>query len=177
MDKPEFTFSLNTGISPIPNLVTMNIGSAERNAKMGMLYKWWKSDDVQTSHVPMVLSDSLNPAFNNKVDYQGLFYRTGISNKYNLSMRGGSETTNYRLSLGYDNVEGVIKNSGFKRYTFSGNINSKVGQNFENQFRVNLLQTDNQTGQGNPDGGRFQFNNTLPTDPSNLNSSLFYVFG
>jgi len=175
LDKPEFTFSLNTGISPIPNLVTMNIGSAERNAKMAMLYKWWKSDDVQTSHVPMVLSDSLNPAFNNKVDYQGLFYRTGISNKYNLSMRGGSETTNYRLSLGYDNVEGVIKNSGFKRYTFSGNINSKVGQNFENQFRVNLLQTDNQTGQGNPDGGRFQFNNTLPTDPSNLNSSLFYV--
>lgn len=175
LDKPEFTFSLNTGISPIPNLVTMNIGSAERNAKMAMLYKWWKSDYVQTSYVPMVLSDSLNPAFNNKVDYQGLFYRTGISNKYNLGMRGGNESTNYRLSLGYDNVEGVIKNSGFKRYTFSGNINSKVGQNFDNQFRVNLVQTDNQTGQGNPDGGGFQFNNTLPTDPSDLNSSLFYI--
>jgi len=175
MDKPEFTFSLNTGISPIPNLVPMNIGSAERNAKMAMVNKWWKSDDVQTSYLPMVLSDSLNPAFNNKVDYQGLFYRTGISNKYNLSMRGGSESTNYRLSLGYDNVEGVIQNSGFKRYTFSGNVNSKVGQNFDNQFRVNLVQTENQTGQGNPDGGKFQFNNTLPTDPSDLNSSLFYV--
>jgi TonB-linked SusC/RagA family outer membrane protein len=174
-DKPEFTFSLNTGISPIPNLVTMNIGSAERNAKMAMVNKWWKSDDVQTGHLPMVLSDSLNPAFNNKVDYQGLFYRTGISNKYNLSMKGGSEASNYRLSLGYDNVEGVVQNSGFKRYTFAGNMNSKVGQRFENQFRVNLLQTENQTGQGNPDGGKFQFNNTLPTDPSNLNSSLFYV--
>ena len=175
LDKPEFTFSLNTGLSPIPDLAPMNIGSAERNAKMAMLYKWWKSDDLQTSHIPMVLSDSLNPAFNNKVDYQGLFYRTGISNKYNLGMRGGSESTNYRLSLGYDNVEGVIKNSGFKRYTFSGNINSKVGQNFDNQFRVNLVLTENQTGQGNPDGGNFQFNNTLPTDPSNLNSSLFYI--
>jgi TonB-linked SusC/RagA family outer membrane protein len=175
LDKPEFTFSLNTGISPIPSLVPMNIGSAERNAKMGMVNKWWKSDDLQNSNIPMVLSDSLNPAFNNKVDYQGLFYRTGISNKYNLGMRGGSEATNYRLSVGYDNVEGVIKNSGFKRYTFSGNVNSKVGQNFDNQFRVNLVQTENQTGQGNPDGGGFQFNNTLPTDPSNLNSSLFYI--
>lgn len=175
MDKPEFTFSLNTGFSPIPNLVPINVGSAERNAKMAMVYKWWKSDDVQSSHIPMVLSDSLNPGFNNKVDYQGLFYRTGLSNKYNLGLRGGSESTNYRLSLGYDNVEGVIKNSGFKRYTFSGNLNSKVGQSFDNQFRVNLLLTENQTGQGNPDGGRFQFNNTLPTDPSNLNSSLFYI--
>lgn len=175
LDKPEFTFSLNTGFSPIPNLVPMNVGSAERNAKMAMLKKWWKSDDVMNSNVPMVLSDSLNPAFNNKVDYQGLFYRTGISNKYNLGMRGGNEATNYRLALGYDNVEGVIKNSGFKRYTFAGNLNSKVGQSFDNQFRVNLVQTENQTGQGNPDGGGFQFNNTLPTDPSNLNSSLFYV--
>lgn len=175
LDKPEFTFSLNTGISPIPNLVPMNIGSAERNAKMGMVNKWWKSDDLQNSNIPMVLSDSLNPAFNNKVDYQGLFYRTGISNKYNLGVRGGSEATNYRLSVGYDNVEGVIKNSGFRRYTFSGNINSKVGQKFDNQFRVNLVQTENQTGQGNPDGGGFQFNNTLPTDPSDLNSSLFYI--
>jgi TonB-linked SusC/RagA family outer membrane protein len=175
LDKPEFTFSLNTGISPIPNLVPIYTGSAERNAKMAMIKRWWKSDYQQGVELPMVLSDSLNPAFNNKVDYQGMFYRTGISNKYNLSMKGGSEASNYRISLGYDNVEGVIQNSGYKRYTLNANLNSKVGENFTNQFITNLYQIENQTGQGNPDGTNFNFNSTLPSDPSNLNSSLFYV--
>jgi TonB-linked SusC/RagA family outer membrane protein len=175
LDKPEFNFSVNTGFSPIPDLVPMLVGAAERNAKMAMINKWWKSQYAQGSDLPMVLSDSLNPAFNNNVDYQGMFYRTGLTQKYNLSVRGGSETSNYRLSLGYDNAEGVIQNSGFKRYTLAANLNSKVGKSFENQFRVNLTLTDNKTGQGNPDQLNFKFNTTLPTDPANLNSSLFYL--
>ncbi|TDE28457.1 SusC/RagA family TonB-linked outer membrane protein [Flavobacterium ranwuense] len=175
LDKPEFNFSMNTGISPIPQLVPMLVGSAERNAKMGMIDKWWKTQYAQGTQVPMVLSDSLNPAFNNNVDYQGMFYRTGLTQKYNLSVRGGSETSNYRVSLGYDNAEGVIQNSGFKRYTLATNLNSKVGKSFENQLRISLTFTDNQTGQGNPDQGNFQFNTTLPTDPASLNSSLFYI--
>ena len=175
LDKPEFNFSMNTGFSPIPKLVPMLVGSAERNAKMGMIDKWWKSQYAQGTEVPMVLSDSLNPAFNNNVDYQGMFYRTGVTQKYNLSVRGGSEASNYRVSLGYDNAEGVIQNSGFKRYTLATNLNSKVGKSFENQLRINLSLTDNQTGQGNPYGGHFNFNSTLPTDPASLNSSLFYI--
>lgn len=175
LDKPEFNFSMSNGISPIPQLVPMLVGSAERNAKMGMIDKWWKTGYAQGDEVPMVLSDSLNPAFNNNVDYQGLFYRTGLTQKYNLSVRGGSEASNYRVSLGYDNAEGVIQNSGFKRYTLATNLNSKVGKSFENQLRLNLTLTDNQTGQGNPYGGNFNFNSTLPTDPANLNSSLFYI--
>jgi TonB-linked SusC/RagA family outer membrane protein len=175
LDKPEFNFSMSTGITPIPELVRMLVGSAERNAKMGMIDKWWKTQYAQSSFVPMVLSDSLNPAFNNNVDYQGMFYRTGVTQKYNLSMRGGSEVSNYRVALGYDNAEGVVQNSGFKRYTFASNINSKVGKSFENQLRVNVTLTDNQTGQGNPDQNNYRFNTTLPTDPANLNSSLFYI--
>ncbi len=175
LDKPEFNFSMNTGFSPIPELVPMLVGSAERNAKMAMVDKWWKPKYAQNEKLPLVLSDSLNPAFNNNVDYQGMFYRTGLTQKYNLSMRGGSESSNYRISLGYDNAEGVIQNSGFRRYTLATNLNSKVGNSFENQLRVNLTLTDNQTGQGNPYGGNYDFNSTLPSDPADLNSSLFYV--
>lgn len=175
LDKPEFNFSFNTGIEPIPELVPMLTGGAERNAKMKMISKWWDTRNSLSNGVPMVLSDSLNPAFNNNVDYQGLFYRTGLSSKYNLSVRGGSEASNYRLSLGYDNIEGVVKNTGFKRYTFASSLNTKAGTVFDNQIRLNLTYTDNQTGQGNPSGGYYNFNSTLPSDPANLNSSLFYL--
>ena len=175
LDKPEFNFSVNVGFSPIPELVPMLAGGKERNAKIGMIDKWWKTQYGQGREVPMVLTDSLNPAFNNNIDYQGLFYRTGITQKYNLSVRGGTESTNYRVSLGYDNAEGVVQNSGFKRYTLANKLNFKVGNSFENQLGVNVTMTDNTTGQGNPYGGNFNFNSTLPTDPANLNSSLFYV--
>jgi TonB-linked SusC/RagA family outer membrane protein len=173
LDKPEFNFTMNTGISPIPELVPMLVGSAERKAKMAMIDKWWKTKYSLNGELPMVLTDSLNPAFNNNIDYQGLFYRTSVVHKYNLSVRGGSEASNYRVSLGYDNLVGVLQGSGYKRYTFATNLNNKIGKSFENQLRINAFFTDNKNGQGNPYGGNYDFNSALPTDPANLNSSLF----
>lgn len=178
LDEPEFNFSASIGVQPKPELVPMLTGAAERREKMRMLLDWWEHDSQFIgggSGVPMVLSDSLNPAFNNNVDYQGLFYQTGISQRYNLSMRGGGESANYRISLGYNDDKGVVKATGFDRYTLNANINSKVGKNFTNQFLINASLTDNQTGQGNPYRGFYDLNNNLPVDPANLNSSLFYL--
>ncbi len=175
LDKPEFTFTANYGVQPKPELVPMLVGAAERRAKMEMLEKWWLRDELFSSNVPSMLSDSINPAFNNNVDYQGMFYQTGITQQYSLSMRGGSDATNYRLSLGYNNSKGVVTATGFERYTISGNINSKVGKKFTNQFQTNFVLTDNETGQGNPYQSSFNMNNALPVNPANLQSSLFTI--
>ncbi len=175
LDKPEFTFTANYGVQPKPELVPMLVGAAERRAKMEMLEKWWLRDELFSSNVPIMLSDSINPAFNNNVDYQGMFYQTGITQQYSLSMRGGSDATNYRLSLGYNNSKGVVTATGFERYTISGNINSKVGKKFTNQFQTNFVLTDNETGQGNPYQSSFNMNNALPVNPANLQSSLFTI--
>lgn len=175
LDKPEFSFTANYGVQPKPELVSMLVGGAERRAKMAMLDKWWLYDELFSSNVPIMLTDSLNPAFNNNVDYQGMFYQTGISQQYSLSMRGGSDGSNYRLSLGYNDNKGVVTGTGFTRYTISGNLNSKVGKNFTNQFQTNFVVTDNETGQGNPYQGSFNMNNTLPVSPGSLQSSLFAI--
>ncbi|QCX37514.1 SusC/RagA family TonB-linked outer membrane protein [Aureibaculum algae] len=175
MDKPEFSFSASVGVQPKPELVPMLVGAAERREKWNMIDRWWQPAEVQNGNVPMVLSDSLNPAFNNNIDYQGMFYKAAITQHYNMSVRGGSEESNYRLSLGYSDNEGVIKGTGFTRYTLSANMNFKVGSRFKNQFRINAFFTDNQTGQGNPYQGSFSLNSALPVDPGSLNSSLFYI--
>jgi hypothetical protein len=153
----------------------MLVGASERRAKMAMLEKWWLWDTQLNDQVPIMLSDSLNPAFNNNVDYQGMFYQTGIQQQYSFSMRGGSESSNYRISLGYDDNKGVVKSTGFERYTFTANINSKAGKRFNNQLIARVVFTDNQTGQGNPYQGSFNMNSTLPVDPANQQSSLFYI--
>lgn len=175
LDKPEFSFTANYGFQQKPPLVPMLVGTAERRAKMAMLEKWWLWDTQLNNQVPIMLSDSLNPAFNNNVDYQGMFYQTGIQQQYSFSMRGGSESSNYRVSLGYDDNKGVVKSTGFERYTFTGNINSKAGKRFNNQLIARVVFTDNQTGQGNPYQGSFNMNSTLPVSPSSLQSSLFYI--
>ncbi|WP_289054573.1 SusC/RagA family TonB-linked outer membrane protein [Carboxylicivirga marina] len=175
LEKPEFTFTATYGVQPEPELVPMLVGGAERRAKMDMVNKWWSHKELLGSELPMVLSDSLNPAFNNNVDYQGLFYQQGVSQQYSLSMRGGSDASNYRLSVGYNDNKGVITATGFKRYTVTANVNSKVGRKFTNQFRTNLVYADTETGQGNPYMGSFNMNNALPVNPARLNSSLFEI--
>ncbi|WP_346237700.1 SusC/RagA family TonB-linked outer membrane protein [Niabella insulamsoli] len=58
-------------------------------------------------------------------DWQGALTRTAPFSNYSLTASGGSKATRFFLSGGYDNIDGVILGSEFKRY----------------QFRVNLDQT------------------------------------
>ena len=56
-------------------------------------------------------------------NWQDLIYRTALSNAYNISYRGGDKKNSLLMSLGFQNTEGVIINSGNKRITF--NMNGK----------------------------------------------------
>lgn len=56
-------------------------------------------------------------------NWQDLTYRIAFSNAYNLSYRGGDKDNNLLISLGLQDVEGVIINTGNKRTTF--NVNGK----------------------------------------------------
>ncbi|MGL4629558.1 MAG: SusC/RagA family TonB-linked outer membrane protein [Leadbetterella sp.] len=74
-----------------------------------------------------------NPSANKgaNVDYQDELFRTGMTQQHNLSFGGGDETSNYRMSFGYLDQEGIILNSSIKRYSggFSGGkkfINNKL---------------------------------------------------
>lgn len=52
--------------------------------------------------------------------------RNGINQNYNISIGGGTETSTYRFSGGYQDIQGIIKESGIKRYTASFNSNFKL---------------------------------------------------
>lgn len=50
-------------------------------------------------------------------DWQKEILRTAISQNYNLAFGGASNTGNYRASVGYDDQQGIIKNTNLKRFT------------------------------------------------------------
>ncbi|MFZ1749180.1 MAG: carboxypeptidase-like regulatory domain-containing protein, partial [Saprospiraceae bacterium] len=59
-------------------------------------------------------------------DWQDQILRTAISNSHNLSYGSGSATSNYRLSLGYQDQQGIIEESSMKRYTVRANTSHKM---------------------------------------------------
>jgi len=52
--------------------------------------------------------------------------RRAMNQSLNFSVGAGNENSSYRLSVGYQNIEGVIKESDLKRYTASFNSNFKL---------------------------------------------------
>ena len=50
-------------------------------------------------------------------DWQDLVYRTAVSHDHNVNIGGAVGNLPYRVSLGYTNQKGIVKNSDFERFT------------------------------------------------------------
>jgi TonB-linked SusC/RagA family outer membrane protein len=59
-------------------------------------------------------------------NWQDEIYQTAVSKNHQLSFSGGSNLTNYYLSGGFLDQESNIIGSGYKRYTFRFNLDSKI---------------------------------------------------
>lgn len=60
-----------------------------------------------------------NGDYGASVDAQSAIVRTAISQNANVAMSGGNENSNYRLSLGYMDNQGIILKSDLKKYMAS----------------------------------------------------------
>lgn len=61
-------------------------------------------------------------ALDGNTDWQDEIFTTGNIQNYQLGISGGSENINYYISGTYFDQEGVIINSGFKRYSVTSNL-------------------------------------------------------
>lgn len=169
--KPVFRFNAYWGLSSPPNLVPIELGVSERRAKMDLINDYYDYDRIG-AETPIMLTDSLNPFFNNNVNYQDLFYQSGMTQNYDFGVSGGTENTNYRLSLAYYNEEGIVTATGFERISANMNFGIKIDDKIENQTTIRLSNSDRQTGLG---GTSSQWWGVFPIQPNLLNSSLFYL--
>lgn len=92
---------------------------------------------------------------NGGTDWQDEIYRTALNQNHQLSISGGSEKSTFRVSASYLNQEGVIKNSGFNRYTLRSDMTTRVNDKLS--FRLNFSgarsvnkNTQLQSGTANP---------------------------
>lgn len=59
-------------------------------------------------------------------NWQDLVTRTGISNVHNISVAGGGQSTTYRVSTNFRDVNGILENSGFDQVNARVNLNHKA---------------------------------------------------
>jgi TonB-linked SusC/RagA family outer membrane protein len=122
---PKVILSGYGGVTERPKLREVTLGTEERRQKMAILQA--QLTYAQKQQLPYLLTDSLNPAFNGNTDWQGLFYRPGVVSSGDLSLTGGGEGgTSYRFSGGYYDEQGILRATGYKRYSTRLNITSKA---------------------------------------------------
>jgi len=168
---PRVVTSGYVGVTQRPKLRNVTLGALERRQKMEVLQQ--QLTYQQQQQLPYLLTDSLNPAFNGNTNWQDLFYRTGIIRNGDLSMSGGSDNSNYRFSAGYYNEDGIIKATGFKRYSMRLNLMTKA---LHNKLDINPIISYSRTdkARGNGQDPRYGNNyNPFSLSAGSMPSSLF----
>ncbi len=107
--KPQMTFSASTSVGTIANEYDL-LGST-------------------------IFAQNSDPSvdFGARIDPFDEVLRTAITQQYDFSYAGGSETGSYRFSLGLLDQEGIIKGTGQEKYNATVNLSEKF---FDNKLKV-----------------------------------------
>jgi len=96
--------------------------------------------------LPLVFDD---PTTAPSTDWLNLITQTGRVVNTDLSIRGNTGRTNYYVSLNRFDQQGVLKNSGFQRYSLRTNLDFKINDRFTSGIRVNFARTDRENNKVN----------------------------
>lgn len=75
-------------------------------------------------------------------DWQDLIYQNGFSQEYNVSVSGGSDKGWHSFSGNFLDQSGIIKNSGFTRYSLRANIGRRITKWLEMGLNTSFTHTD-----------------------------------
>ena len=120
---PIVQYSSNFFIQTPPRLRDIQGGKAERSTRIGYILAndtSYKAAEASINQTPF-LSDSLNPFYNNSTNWQDFYFRTTENQQHNISILGGDQKFNYKTNMNYYQQNGIIQNTGFKRYSLGMN--------------------------------------------------------
>lgn len=108
-------------------------------------------------------------------NWQRELTQTAISHNQNLVLNGGTEKLTYYASLGVQDQEGIIKNSGLQRYSGRVNVTQKLlNDRLKIDFNLNATSTTNERPPiGTMVGDALTLNPTYPAYDSNGDPSIF----
>ncbi len=130
-------------------------------------YEPWNEEKVvyyQTEYLGNVAAIPTEVAALNQAISEGrnldlekeMYGETGFLTNTQISVTGGNEKTSFFVSGGLQDEDGIIKNTGFSRYSIRANIDHAISNRIRLGVNTNYVKTDNQrgfTGNQNNTGG------------------------
>ncbi|MFA6086575.1 SusC/RagA family TonB-linked outer membrane protein [Mucilaginibacter sp.] len=118
------------GVSTNLTALYSNIVAIEGQAYVdNLLARGWETmDDPINPGTKLLFADN---------HYQDQLWNTGMTNNYNLSVDGGSQTANYNVSFNYINQAGTFVGTNYKRYSGLGNFAFKATNNLQINAMLN----------------------------------------
>jgi TonB-linked SusC/RagA family outer membrane protein len=116
------------------------------------------------SNLPFTADQIAQFKQNGGTDWQSLVFRNGSGQQHQITLSGGSEKTTFLISGNYLNQNGIVNNSGFKRYILRTNLNTQINNNLS--LRLNLWGTQSKNHNTLDGGAITQALAWAPTTPA-----------
>ncbi|MBP1840091.1 SusC/RagA family TonB-linked outer membrane protein [Formosa algae] len=147
LGKPVVNFRASSGIQSLPDEIDVQ-NTLE-------LATWFNNISPDQTNLPYDL-DNLPDTDTN---WQKELTREAVMSDYQLSVSGGTEAVKYYVSGGLLNQDGIVKGSGFDRYSLRSNIDFKLSKVFKAGVNIALSRTDKEN-------NTISFTQLLREDPS-----------
>jgi TonB-linked SusC/RagA family outer membrane protein len=117
----------------------MAIGAAEVSKKIRMLnpieYANFQNISFQNANKYdgtnyTLLFPDLSLYENNNNNWQDRIFTRGLTQQYSLNISGASDAGSHSLTFGYQDQEGIITTSGYRRLNIGFNLNRNLGKRF-----------------------------------------------
>ena len=128
-------------------------------------------NDIADAQIKTAVGSFLRPELlGDGTDWQDELFHTAFMTNHSLTLTGGTEKTTYAISAGYLNQNGIGLNTGFRRQTLRGNVDTELKkwlkggisfslsdskQEMEKNWNIinTALQSQPSVAVRNPDGG------------------------
>lgn len=120
-------------------------------------------------------TESYNALWGENTNWQQEIFQTAITTDNNLSLTGAYKTLPYRVSMGYTDQTGIMKNTDMQRLTGSVSLNPTF---LDGDLKVNVnakgMLTDNNFGDSGALGSAISMDPTKPIYDDNFSNSAGY---
>lgn len=129
-------FTTETGFSEIPSLPSVLDGPT---------YATWRNEIAERQGSDLLFDGVVRPLPENAptTDWLDRITRTGITNRYQLTVSGGSDKSRYYLSANYLKNGGVLKHTDFTRGNIRINVDNKLTERLNVSSSINYVRTLN----------------------------------
>lgn len=153
--KPKITYSASVGASMNANFPEFMDGPEfAYYYNMAQMMDQIASGAIndRLEYVPHYTQANIEAMLNNdptdgwdNVDYINKVFGTGVTQKHNVTVQGGSEKTRYFTSFGYLGQDGNIDNFDYNRYNVRANIDSDIARNIKFTLGLSGVLSDRHT--------------------------------